>query len=157
MAGELVLWSDYLKRQCCYKLCFWWYCACLGCEIHYAPSCRLILLLYYVGIYYTFKYFCIFTVIWANANHRSFFSRIWSYCTVPLQIVFYFYIWLYCTVSVYMVFYLWSCWFVLELVFSSTVCLAVLNLLGSICLEYVNRFLFGVSRSKILHCSYYKQ
>ena len=79
--------------------------------------------------------------------------RIWSYCTVSLQIVFYFCIWLYCTVSLRIVFCLCSCWFVLELVFSSTVCLAVLSLLGSICLKYVNRFLFGVSRSKILHCS----
>ena len=40
----------------------------------------------------------------------------------------------------------------MELAVSSNVCLAVLNLLGSICLEYVNRFLFQVSRSKILHC-----
>lgn len=46
-----------------------------------------------------------------------------------------------------------SCWFVLELVVSSTVCLAVLNLLEIICLEYVNRLLFAISRSKILHYS----
>ena len=52
-----------------------------------------------------------------------------------------------------MVFCLCSCWFELEAVVSSTVCVVVLSLLGSLCLKHVNRLLFGVSRSEILHCS----
>ena len=50
-------------------------------------------------------------------------------------------------------FCLYSCWYVFELIVSSTVFLSVLNILRSICLEHVNRFLVGLSRSKILHRS----